>query len=236
MSTPRPISRPIRRPFVDFPEVNGLLNDPSISALYFFEQTSVLEDASSNGIIGAITTAKWEGNSLSFDGTNDWVTTSSIDLSGTKQVSFFCLLKTPDIAGVAHTIFHQGTEGTNSIWAYTNGGEQVVVEVENNGGANNTTSSGSVALTADKWSTLSATCDVLSSSDEIKTYTNGVADNASGAAALADEVFEDSISRLGAQLDNDFPFTGNIGFFVLYSRILNSSEISKLHDFAMGLV
>ena len=93
MSIPRPIPRPIKIPIGDFPEVNKLLNDPTLEGLYLFEPSTRLLDSSGNKVYGTITGATWQGNSLLFSNDNVNFGNNFNLANVTSKISVFLLLR-----------------------------------------------------------------------------------------------------------------------------------------------
>ena len=227
MGTPRPATRPIRLPLSDFPEANALLKEAL--SLYVFEESAKLTDISGNGADGAITNSTWKGNSLFFDGTNDYVTLTSTDLTGTKQFSVMALVKPSNLAGVG-VLWEHGA--TIKAQMYLNGSEVPALDVANTGNKSVTGN----ALTVGNWATLGGTVDVNREPDEVDMYQDGIRVGGSGLAGLADAAFENTNMTIGALRNTTLKFTGSVAFFGLWARVLTPEEMRTVDDFAKGLV
>ena len=94
---------------------NSLFKENLILYYNFDEEGSVVKDLSDNGREGTINGATWStdsisGNSLSFDGVNDYVTIPNLDLSYKPKELTFSFWVKDDPATQGQTFFYEGSQ------------------------------------------------------------------------------------------------------------------------------
>jgi len=169
------------------------------------------------------------GKSFYFDGSDDYVTLSSIPHTGTGDFSIFAWVKTTD-SGSRRTIINYGTTGISSneeLYLYkedTNG--KLKFDLRNFGGPTS-----SVAINDGNWKHVG----VVNNGGTIQLYVNGVA---SGPSQSMSPNIKTGSQQIGCDTDAGGPenlWLGNIDEVGIWNRALTADEVSNLYNNGDGL-
>ena len=239
--TPISIPRPLLSTLYGFGEVDYLLNDPSLQALYLPQRsdpTSSLIDYSGNGRNGTLNGALWKGNSISFDG-NDTVTIPTFDEfggNGGSAITVFVGMKKSDDKGD----FIKHTDDANNGWYFSSGYGAPSALARNTPEANvwetiaeSSFVRGTTYPDVDTFGTQAFTCADGVPNVDLKVYVNGidVSGVISSGGQHAETILPDTVTNviIGTSLIA-------FGYIIaVYSRVLSPCEIVLLDSFAQGL-
>jgi len=186
---------------------------------------SIAYDLSGKGNDGTLNGPSWTDgvirNALSFDGTNDIVTTPLTSVKPITMTAWIYIVDYPSgdgfiIRNNRALYFFIQSNGTLRFHVY---------------GIDETYNAlvSTFVLNKNQWYHVVASYDGTTGSDSQKLYIDGVLDN-SNAATSTGYNEEDNVFTIGAQEGGTNPFEGKIDEVRIYSRVLTETEISNLYN------
>ncbi|MBD3921763.1 fibronectin type III domain-containing protein [Paenibacillus sp. PR3] len=199
---------------------------------------TVVNNAVGEGAVGAAVvqnelTAKWEDQSLVFNGagtsntgTGTWVSLPNNILSGKNSATISIEVK-PSAAILTknHFLWNIGNAGTATYWFANTLAPRSSIKYYNT----EKTAQSSNKLTADRWYSLTSVIDA--DAKTISFYVDGVkvGETTETNLSLA-QVADQTRSTIGRAPFNDPMFEGSVSTFHVYDRALNAGEVKAISD------
>ena len=191
-------------------------------------------DLSGNGRNGTLTNGPTFSNanngSIVFDGVNDYVSFSSIDLGN--QLTVMCFVR-PQTTSTIQTIFGNSAAGTNVdgirlfFNTYLSNSKVIVSEVGNGTAGDNTLTSAKIVY--DTWQHIAFTLNKTTTT--LKIYYNGILE--AQKTSSVNNYNSNGIIRLGTLIDvapQNYILKGNVGSYMIYSRELTATDILQNYN------
>lgn len=174
------------------------------------------------------------GGSWSFDGVDDSVFTSSIDLSNTNQCSISFWFKTNKLSGVM--ILGEFSSNFNSfngaIAIYMNESGSGIIDYGNHTSLGYNIIKTTKSYNDNKWHHIVCTNDKLLGAAQNKMYVDGELDYVQHTSFtyITTGNFGNFPLYIGSRGNNSLFYSGNISDFKLYNRALTTTEISTIYQ------
>lgn len=198
----------------------------------------IARDLSGNGnngtLVNGVSVAKDGGGSWSFDGVDDSVFTSSIDLSNTNQCSISFWFKTNKLSGVM--ILGEFSSNFNSfngaIAIYMNESGSGIIDYGNHTSLGYNIIKTTKSYNDNKWHHIVCTNDKLLGAAQNKMYIDGELDYVQHPrfTYITTGNFGNFPLYIGSRGNNSLFYSGNISDFKLYNRALTTTEISTIYQ------
>jgi hypothetical protein len=191
-------------------------------------------DLSGNNNHGTLTNgptfSSANGGSIVFDGVDDFVSFSSINLGNELTVS--CFVR-PQTTSTIQTIFGNSAAGTNIngirlfFNTYLSNSRVIVIEVGNGTSGDNTSTSAKVIY--DTWQNITFVLNKTTTS--LKIYYNGILEVQKN--STVNNYNTNAAFRLGTLIDaapQNYILKGNVALYNVYNRELSSAEILQNYN------
>ncbi|HJW96941.1 MAG TPA: LamG domain-containing protein [archaeon] len=205
-----------------------------------FDETSgiIASDSSWNGntgtlVNGPVWTAGKIGNSLSFDGTNDYITVaneSNFDFERTSSFSVSAWIKT-SVSNDRVIISKETAASPYSGWAFYVQPSSVRVHITNTWGSNYISKFGGVDIDNNVWHHVAFTYIGSSLASGVNIYIDGnLSNGAVSSDTLSATILNDQAPQIGAYPSPGGFFSGLIDEVRIYNRALSQEEILSLYN------